>query len=104
MHNVAKTMLASQRRQNREGGGEATGALAPLIVKFRGLIAPKIVPCVPLLRVRNLIIHVDVIKSNGKIMVIAFFLPRKNQDDLSTSCSAATVASSYSFAPLHTLV
>ena len=31
----------------------------------------------PLLRVRNLIIHVDVIKSNGKIMVIAFFYPEK---------------------------
>ena len=69
------------------GGGTrgATGVLAPLIVKFRGLSpAPPNVPCVPLLCVGN---HVDFI-SNGKIMATGrqvrqigieeVFLSRKN--------------------------
>ena len=61
------------------GGGGGGG--------LRGLSHPKIAPCMPLLCVCNLITHVDVIKSNGKIMatgrqvrqvgIEGFFLPPK---------------------------
>lgn len=36
--------------------------LAHLIAKLEGLSHPKIVPCVPLLHMHNLITHMDVIK------------------------------------------
>ena len=70
--------------------GGAMEALAPLIVKFRGLSPPppQNVPCVPLLRVGN---HVDFI-SNGKIMATGrqvrqigieeFFYPEKIQKSI----------------------
>ena len=73
-----------KRGRGGGGGGGGYGALAPLIVKFSG-DSPK-------LCVHNLIIHVNVIKSNGKIMatgrqlrqVVVFFSRKNPKVDLSS--------------------